>query len=366
MFSRFNARPAIDFGDSLARRFAELYPPALDKPGAPGLSANRLAHIMESLCRQAQAFQRAHGLGYYRRARLAHAFKWRLLEYGYTKPLIDAATEALVVYLLKPAEGAPELEKARAKRERKASRAKEQTSSSSATTEPEPVVDAPATVRYSRAQPSQRYLELTRLYRQMHEQGETSLGIPPEQTFPGLSLLPQAARIKRLIDESASRRILDYGSGKGQQYQARNIVLPDVPGQWPSIQAYWGVDEITCYDPAYPAYSDLPRGAFDGVISTDVLEHCPEEDLPWIVDEIFSYARKFVYANVACYPAKKRLPTGENAHCTIRPYEWWAELVQHTAQKHPNLRYEFRVQWKDDTGRIVEKAIENKVAATNS
>lgn len=355
MLNRLTARPAIDFGDALARRFAELYPPALDKPGAPGISANRLARIMEGLCLQAQAFRLEHGLGFYRRARLAHAFKWRLIELGYSKPLIEAATEALVVYLNRPPEPNPAIDAARKKRERKAGKLK--TASEPVMTIQDKGATPPAKTTYSRAHPSPRYQELTRLYRQMHEQGETFLGIPPEQTFPGQSLPPQAARIKRLIDATGSRRLLDYGSGKGQQYQARDITLPGVPGQWPSIQAYWSVDEIVCYDPAYPPYSELPRGAFDGVISTDVLEHCPEEDIPWILDEIFSYARKFVFANVACYPAKKRLPTGENAHCTIRPLKWWEDQIRAIAQKHPGVNYEVWIQWKDSDGKLNEKAI---------
>ena len=52
---------------------------------------------------------------------------------------------------------------------------------------------------YSRAHPSPRYLELRSLYRTMHEQGEPLRGIPPEKTFSGKSLAPQAANIKRII-----------------------------------------------------------------------------------------------------------------------------------------------------------------------
>jgi hypothetical protein len=192
----------------------------------------------------------------------------------------------------------------------------------------------------------------------MHVEGENFLDIKPEDTFPGLSLPPQAGRIKKLIDATGARRILDYGSGKGQQYLARDVALPGVPGTWPSVQAYWGIEHIQCYDPAYEPFSELPRGAFDGVISTDVLEHCPEEDIPWILEEIFSYARKFVFANVACYPAKKRLPTGENAHCTIRPKEWWDEQILHAAEKNPGVRYEFWVQWKDPEGKLSEACIQ--------
>jgi hypothetical protein len=47
--------------------------------------------------------------------------------------------------------------------------------------------------------------------------------------------------------------------------------------RWNSMKEYWGVESIRCYDPGYPPFSTLPEGRFDGVICTDVLEHCPEE-----------------------------------------------------------------------------------------
>ena len=53
--------------------------------------------------------------------------------------------------------------------------------------------------KFSRAAPSSRYRRLVEQYQLMHLQGETHLGIPPEQTFPGESLPKEAARIKRLI-----------------------------------------------------------------------------------------------------------------------------------------------------------------------
>jgi len=101
--------------------------------------------------------------------------------------------------------------------------------------------------------------------------------------------------------------------------------------RWNSMQEYWGVESIRCYDPGHPPFSVLPEGGFDAVICTDVLEHCPEEDLPWIVGELFGYARRFVFANVACYPAAKTLPNGENAHCTIRPVAFWRALFDRAA-----------------------------------
>ena len=199
--------------------------------------------------------------------------------------------------------------------------------------------------KFSRAAPSSRYRRLVEQYQLMHLQGETHLGIPPEQTFPGESLPKEAARIKRLIKLTGARTILDYGAGKGQQYLPFRIADEDERTEYPDIRSYWGVDEIRCYDPGYRPFTALPSGKFDGVICTDVLEHCPEEDVPWILGELFGYANSFVYANVACFPARKRLPSGGNAHCTIKPVRWWEEQIEGPARAQPQLRYEIRLAY---------------------
>ncbi len=189
---------------------------------------------------------------------------------------------------------------------------------------------------YSRAHPSPRYRALLALYRQMHEEGSPADDLPPEQTFPGTSLFHYVGFIKTLIDRHQAKTLLDYGAGKGLQYRPREIVVDD--RRWPSIQAYWGVEQIYCYDPAYAPLAERPRWTFDGVICTDVLEHCPEEDIPWILEEIFSYARRFVFAAVACFPAEKCLPNGENAHCTVRPIHWWEAQLH---RLRPRVPFEF-------------------------
>jgi hypothetical protein len=194
-------------------------------------------------------------------------------------------------------------------------------------------------VSFSRARPSPRYRALAALYARMHTEGESRLGIAPEQTFPGHSLLPHVQHIKRLIEATGARTVLDYGAGKGLQYQPRQIVI-DGRHVADGVAEYWDVDEVRCYDPGCEAHSSLPVGKFDGVVCTDVLEHCPEEDLAWIVDEIFNYARRFVYLNVACFPARKTLPTGENAHVTVREPEWWRALVAECSARYADIVWE--------------------------
>jgi len=214
---------------------------------------------------------------------------------------------------------------------------------------------------YTRKNPSPRYRELTTLYRAMHIEGDKLLGIPPEETFPGQSLLSQVKQIKEMVVRCGAKTLLDYGAGKGLQYDPMPIFAEGV-GEWPSIKAFWDIDELYCYDPAYEPLNRLPDKKFDGVISTDVLEHCPEEDIPWILDEIFSYATRFVFANVACYPAEKRLPNGENAHCTIREPEWWNRLLSEISSKHVGVKWEVWVQHQVDTPhgkKIVKKKLGN-------
>jgi len=191
---------------------------------------------------------------------------------------------------------------------------------------------------YSREAPSPRYLELQEQYRLMHLAEVSREHEPTGQYFPGWGLLPHIERIYNLIRATGSESLLDYGSGKGNQYSEK-VVNPG-QGELITIPQYWGIGNIHCYDPAYEPFSRIPGERFDAVISTDMVEHCPEQDLPWILDEMFSHAGKFVYINAANYPAKKTLLNGENAHCTIKPSEWWLALVAETSARHPGIQWE--------------------------
>lgn len=199
---------------------------------------------------------------------------------------------------------------------------------------------------FTRERPSPRYLELLAQYRSMHVEGEKSAGVSAADTFPGKSLAPQAVRIKQCIDATRAANLLDYGSGKGTQYLPGALEGGAVRG-FDSVQDYWGVDFIQCYDPGHLPYCTLPVGQFDGVICTDVLEHCPEQDLPWIIGELFGYAGLFVFASVAVYPADKHLPNGENAHATIRDPLWWYGLFSAVAKAKTALTWEVWLDHRD-------------------
>lgn len=191
---------------------------------------------------------------------------------------------------------------------------------------------------YDRENPSPEYRAMIEMYETLHNEGEQTEGKTAEETFPGKMLIKHAPFIKDVIDRIGADSILDYGAGKGLGYSQKDLQLSKTL-RVESIQSYWGVENIRCYDPGYEPFSKLPSEKFDGVICTDVLEHITEPDVPWVLEEMFSYARKFVYANVACFPAVKFLPNGQNVHCTIHPPDWWAGVVHAVAMRHPEISY---------------------------
>ena len=202
---------------------------------------------------------------------------------------------------------------------------------------------------YTRDNPSPEYRAMVEMYATLHQQGaDKAPGTSnedkhrlPEQTFAGKMLAQHAPTVKQMIERTGAKSLLDYGAGKGQSYKTKDIQIGSVVA--PTIQEYWGLDEIRCYDPGYEPFSELPSEQFDGVISTDVLEHITEPDLPWILGELFSYANSFVFANIACYPAKKSLPNGQNAHCTVREPEWWMGMIHAVAMRHTDVSYQFHL-----------------------
>jgi hypothetical protein len=99
LFGSASSKDVDVFAKSLAHDIARQYPPALDKEGEKMLSEKRMARIFEDVCNKALAFKNQHKLGVYKKARLGNTFRWELESLGYSKQMIETATEGLVVYL---------------------------------------------------------------------------------------------------------------------------------------------------------------------------------------------------------------------------------------------------------------------------
>ena len=201
---------------------------------------------------------------------------------------------------------------------------------------------------FTKERPSRSFEELLEQYRILHEEGEKSVGLSSEETFNGISLRKHIDPIAKLVAESGAKTVLDYGSGKATLYDA-------YPGESLDSRlrshAAWPGVKVVCYDPGYEPFSEPVDDRCDGVISTDVLEHIPAQDIGWVLDEIFQSAKSFVYVVAACYPARKTLPDGRNAHVTLEPPEWWQGQLELAARRNPGIRWVLATFERASTGK---------------
>lgn len=136
-----------------------------------------------------------------------------------------------------------------------------------------------------------------------------------DKNFGGLSILNHVVSIRKLLTETESHTMLDFGCGRGEAYKSPHKLYKQL-----------GLPRhaVTLYDPAFMPTSKLPVGQFDLVVCSDVLEHVPEHEVDEFVARLFSYAKKAVWASFCPRPAKKFFPDGRNLHVTQQPMEWWA------------------------------------------
>ena len=172
------------------------------------------------------------------------------------------------------------------------------------------------------------FVDYQNQYKKMHERG----------AFSGGSLKYEYVdNIRALVERTQSQTVLDFGCGKAAHYKS------DRP-----INEKFSIEfkNMSFYDPGVPEYEILPAGEFDGVICTDVLEHIPEGLLPETFETIFSKARHFVFLVIDCGLAVKKLPNGENAHCTVKLPSWWNSQLRpyYDAERIVHVRY----TWPDD------------------
>src|SRR5258707_59229 len=90
-----NAREAAEIGAALADEFA----PRTESAVTGGLPAKRTSGSMEQLLRRADSEVRPLQLNFYKKAKFANSFKWRLIENGTAKEIADQVTQSLIVHL---------------------------------------------------------------------------------------------------------------------------------------------------------------------------------------------------------------------------------------------------------------------------
>jgi cyclopropane fatty-acyl-phospholipid synthase-like methyltransferase len=94
-----------------------------------------------------------------------------------------------------------------------------------------------------------------------------------------------------------------------------------------SIQQAYPDMRVEGYDPGNADHNCVPKRSFDAVVSADVFEHIEPNHL---AETLHMISNKMIVAGwfrIACYPAKKHLPDGRNAHLIVESPTWWREQL---------------------------------------
>ena len=139
--------------------------------------------------------------------------------------------------------------------------------------------------------------------------------------------------IEKLSTATQSHTLLDYSFGIG-----------------PSLTRSHGL-LVSHYNPAFAAPTPSACEATDGVVCTDTMDFLPDEDVPWMLEELFRYARHFVSVSVNVVPYERRLPNGTRLQGRVRPLPWWQTHLDATSRRYPKLRWHLRLEAPTDSGR---------------
>ncbi len=176
---------------------------------------------------------------------------------------------------------------------------------------------------------SEKGCKLIAMYETMAIEGYNRVSQPRvEVAYEDFELKLMKKTVRDTFDRFKIRTVLDYGSGGCNWYN------PGFDENGHSAVQYFQLEEVRHYE---PARNIDQRGIADCVISFDVLEHIYVSDIPVVLRDMFSYAKKLVVLNVACYEAEALLQNGENAHITIRHPQWWKGMIDNLSIEFPSI-----------------------------
>lgn len=153
------------------------------------------------------------------------------------------------------------------------------------------------------------------------------------KTYSGQLLRPHKAFIADMVTRLGINSALDYGAGKGLQYEW----VDERDGR--TIEQTWGFD-VDRYDPCWPPYEAEPEtrpygNPWDLVLCTHTLALIPLADHAWVIPRLFRLAGKAVFVAEKIGNRKKREIADPHARAIGRDGQWWVDVFNHQARAHP-------------------------------
>jgi cyclopropane fatty-acyl-phospholipid synthase-like methyltransferase len=156
--------------------------------------------------------------------------------------------------------------------------------------------------------------------------------------------------VQPFIEQYQPTSLLDFGCGHGALIA--------------SIQELYPTMRVEGYDPGNPNHNRMPKRSFDVIVSADVFEHIEPKYLNETLALISNKIQKAGWFRIACYPAKKHLPDGRNAHLIVELPEWWRarilDVMNVTIVKEEISVFDKSHKWPDIKGYNYDVVVEVK------
>lgn len=151
------------------------------------------------------------------------------------------------------------------------------------------------------------------------------------KTYSGSLMRPHVPYLLNMVARHRCKSALDYGCGKGTQYQWR-----DPFSGHRTVEERFGF-EVFKYDPCWPPFAAEPEGRYDLVICTHTLALIPLQDLDAVIQRLFGFANKAVFIAEKIGDRKK----GEVDDPTKRAIGWtaeqWLDRLAPFADEYPTI-----------------------------
>ncbi len=153
-------------------------------------------------------------------------------------------------------------------------------------------------------------------------------GPPKTRTSDSTLSEPQVEDLRKLCVEPGEQRVLELRLGACGEEEIGAI--PGLP------QLRVEVGDLTRMHRA-----PIGPEKFDGVYCTQGLEFLPEADVAWVVEDLFSRSRGFVYTYVDDTPEPQRLSNGALLESRSRGSSWWLPIFERAGDRHPEIHWVF-------------------------
>ena len=155
------------------------------------------------------------------------------------------------------------------------------------------------------------------------------------KTYSGSLMRPHVPYLSEMVIRLGIRSALDYGCGKGTQYQWRDPYHANR-----TIEERWGF-EVQKYDPCWQPYATEPEGRFDLVICTHTLSLVPLLDLDWVIGRLLGLADRAVFIAEKIGARKKREVAVEGDRAIGWTVARWLDRLAPFADQYPGIEFVF-------------------------